>query len=57
MATRETPIDRIERLLVSGDADGALQAANAFLAQSPRSFLARVARCRANLRLRNFVDA
>jgi tetratricopeptide (TPR) repeat protein len=57
MATRETPIDRIERLLVSGDADGALQAANAFLAQSPRSFLARIARCRANLRLRNFVDA
>lgn len=57
MATRETPIDRIERLLASGDAEGALQAANAFLAQSPKSFLARLARCRANLRLRNFVDA
>jgi hypothetical protein len=54
---RETPAQRIERLLHTGDADGALAAANQLLAQSPTSFVGRYARCRANIRLRNFIDA
>lgn len=57
MATRETPAARIERLLSSGDAAGALTAADQLLAQSPQSFLARLGRCRANMQLRNFIDA
>ena len=57
MAVRETPVAKIERLLNAGDHAGALQAANDFLAQSPNSFLARLGRARANLRLANYVDA
>jgi len=57
MAVRETPVAKIERLLNAGDNAGALQAANDFLAQSPNSFLARLGRARANLRLANYVDA
>lgn len=57
MAIRETPAARIDRLLESGDAAGALVAADVLLAQSPGSFLARLGRCRANMQLRNFIDA
>jgi hypothetical protein len=57
MAVRETPVARIERLLASGDAAGARVAADQLLAQIPNSFLARLARCRANIELRNFIDA
>jgi hypothetical protein len=54
---RETPAQRIERLLQIGDAAGALVAADQLLAQSPSSFVGRFARCRANIHLRNFIDA
>ncbi len=47
----------MERVMAAGDSAGALQAANEFLAMSPGSFLARLGRCRANIRLRNYVEA
>lgn len=52
-----SPIARIERLLDAGDAAGALRLADEFLRRSPTSFLGRLARARANLRLGNHVDA
>ena len=57
MAVRESPAAKINRLLQAGDNAGALQAANDFLAQSPNSFLARLGRARANMRMANYVDA
>ena len=57
MARLETPAARIDRLLESGDAVGALLAADQFLAKAPNSFLGRLGRCRANIRLRNYIDA
>ena len=57
MAVRETPAAKITRLLQSGDNAGALQAANDFLKQSPNSFLARLGRARANMRMANYVEA
>ena len=57
MAASETPIAKIERLLRARDPVGALQVANDFLEKSPGSFLAMIGRCRANLHLRNYVDA
>ena len=53
MARLETPAARIDRLLESGDAVGALLAADQFLAKAPNSFLGRLGRCRANIRLSN----
>ena len=57
MAVRETPAAKIDRLLNSGQASAALEAADELLAQSPNSFLGRLGRTRANLRLSNHIDA
>ncbi|MFM1867202.1 MAG: hypothetical protein RL591_610 [Planctomycetota bacterium] len=57
MAARETPAARIERFLMSGDAAGAIGAANELLAQSPRSFIGLLGRARAHLRLRDNISA
>ena len=54
---RDSPAATIERLLQSGDASGALAAADRLLARLPNSFLARLGRCRAQLALRDFVAA
>ena len=54
---RETPAARIERLLKAGDNAGALRAADEMLRQSPNSFLARLARARANMQLSNNIEA
>ncbi len=57
MASRETPPELLERLLRSGDPVGALRAADALLAKVPTSFVARLARCRAELMMSRFVEA
>ena len=48
---------KFERLLQAGDNQGALAVANELLKQSPGSFLGRLGRARANMRLRNFIEA
>jgi len=57
MPVRETPSARIDRLLAAGDAAGALRAADELLVQSPNSYLGRIGRVRANLRIGNHVAA
>ncbi len=57
MPAKETPAARIERLLGAGDSRGALAAADEFLRLSPSSFLARVGRARALLRMGLEADA
>jgi tetratricopeptide (TPR) repeat protein len=57
MASRETPAARIERLLATGDAAGAIAAANELLARSPGSFIGLLGRARAHLRLRDNIAA
>ncbi len=57
MAVRETPAARIDRLLAAGDPLGARDAAETLLKQAPNSFLGRFGRCRANVRLGNFIEA
>ena len=57
MPVRETPAAKIERLFNAGDPAGALQTANELLAQSPTSFIGRLARARAHMRMANYVEA
>jgi len=54
---RESPAEQIQRLLHSGDAAGAMRAADDMLAKLPTSPVARLGRCQALLMMRKFAEA